>query len=112
MFNPNYAKIGCIMIWVLAFLIISPTTFGAYGFGTFGFDPQHGMCEIKQQLETDAVISPTGWYFLGGCTIPCIIIIAGYIVLSLYIREHSKRVSTVLTSNMSQVRKPYSKLTK
>ena len=103
MFSRNYAKVTCIMIWVITFLILCPTTFGVEGFGTFGYDPQHGKCEIKHQLEMDTGISHTSWYFLAAGFFPCLIIITSYIVLSLYIHVHSRNMAFVMANNVSKV---------
>ena len=105
MISPKVTCIGCLAMWALTFIILTPTTFGVEGFGTFGYDPHHGKCEIKGQKElADVGISPTGWYFLGMSTIPCLIIIVSYVILSLYINVQTSRLSVGLQHEASRVR--------
>ena len=97
LFSSRMTSMCCLLIWVLTFLILSPTTFGVEGFGAFGYDPQHGKCEIKGQEETG--ISQTGWYFLSMNTVSCIITVGSYIILSFYINNQAKRLASSLGEN-------------
>eukprot|EP00092_Neocalanus_flemingeri_P019236 GFUD01020838.1.p1 GENE.GFUD01020838.1~~GFUD01020838.1.p1 ORF type:complete len:240 (-),score=35.35 GFUD01020838.1:44-763(-) len=103
--SPKVTMISCLLLWLLTFIILSPTTFGAEGFGTFGYDQTHGKCEIKQCKEqaSDSNISPSGWYFLGASTVPCLIIITSYIMISLFITAHSRRMTKVHPGRKSTV---------
>ena len=105
MFSSKGTIIICILIWVITFLIICPTTFGVKGFGTFGYDPSSGKCEFKQKDGIEDGIRLTGWYSLFACTTSCLVIIGSYIVLSLYIKVQSRRLACVLTNNVSKVSK-------
>ena len=103
-FCPKVTGICCLLIWVVAFIILSPTTFGQEGFGTFGYDPQHAKCEIKDQKELVGVgISPAGLYYLGGNTVPCLIINASYIVLGFYIKAQTRRLASRMPNDISKV---------
>eukprot|EP00092_Neocalanus_flemingeri_P011188 GFUD01012052.1.p1 GENE.GFUD01012052.1~~GFUD01012052.1.p1 ORF type:complete len:386 (-),score=63.12 GFUD01012052.1:152-1309(-) len=104
-FSPKVTMISCLLLWLLAFIILSPTTFGVEGFGTFGYDQTHGKCEIKQckEQESGFNISPSGWYFLGASTVPCLIIITSYIMISLFITAHSRIMAKVHPGMKSSV---------
>jgi len=82
MFSPSVACISCLLIWILAFLILSPTLFGVEGFGSFGYDPQQGKCEIKGGTEVIIFTLTT--------TVSCLVITGSYIILSLYINIQAK----------------------
>ena len=109
-FKPKMALRCCFLIWVLTFIILSPTFFEVDGFGQFGYDQDHGICEIKQcyekqkKIDNQWTISPSGWYFLGAMSVPCLIVISSYLVLSLFLTAHTRSLPGTMTSSINITR--------
>ena len=109
-FKPKMALRCCLLTWVLTFILLSPTFFEADGFGQFGFDQDHGICEIKQCYEEEQkvgnhwTISPSGWYFLGATSVPCLIVISSYLILSLFLTVHTRSLQGTMSSSVNTTR--------
>jgi hypothetical protein len=107
-FGPWRAVASCILLWLLTFIILSPTIFEAPGFGTFRYDPEHGKCEISHQCneageELEPELSYSGFYFLGANTVPCLVIMASYIAISLYLTAINRRLRTIQNADIPPV---------
>ena len=113
-FQPKMASLGCLLIWLLSFILLSPVTFGADRFGTFGYDHDHGICEVTpkdwckeiKDWKKEFNISPSGWYFLIATSLPCLVIVSSYLVLSLFISTHARSLpesAQAARRNSSQV---------
>ena len=90
--TPKVAALLCLLLWLLAFLVISPTTFGVATFGRWGYSSTHGRCEIIQCGEADESLSFTGFYFLGAGALPCLIILGSYLTLGIYISAQNRNL--------------------
>ena len=96
--TPKAAALLCLLLWLLAFLVISPTTFGVAAYGSWGYSHTHGRCEIIQCGAADESLSFTGFYFLAAGALPCLIILGSYLTLGLYITAQNRKLrrSTVI----------------
>ena len=93
--TPCKMIIFCILIWIAAFLIISPIVFhvkGRIDFGEFGYNPV-GFCNI-----VPVELSGAGLVFSIGFSVPCILINISSVTLSCVLKHRSHSTRNVLGS--------------
>merc|ERR1719323_152012 len=108
-FQPIITFFGCILIWLLAFAVLSPITFsltiGSFYFGTFGYDVRHGKCEVINCQTQDGYF-PGGLLFSVVFFVPFLLILISYIIIGM-ILQLEKNQQQIL-SNQTQV--PFSQI--
>ena len=92
-FTVKVTIITCGLLWVIVFAMLAPTTFGAAGFGSFQYIVGQGKCEVWDCDDRDATKN-TGWLYLIASTVPCVIIIASYIGISVYVSVKTQRMNS------------------
>jgi len=96
-FTPKRTGIFCIIFWLISFIIICPTTFGADGFGHWGYSDIQGRCSIimcseKEKQETSFW---KGFFFLVGGCLPTLVILLSYLVLGQYIAAQNRKLKAI-----------------
>ena len=85
----------CLAIWAMAFVIISPAIFhfniGEFSFGSFGWDPKNGKCEVNNCGEVEG-IKGGGVIYIYGVIIPLLVLITSYITLGLFVNREVKEI--------------------
>ena len=97
--------VSCLLIWVIAFIILSPITFsltiGPYYFGTFGYDARHGKCEVINCQPSQGFF-PGGFIFSVVFFVPFLLILISHVIIS-FILEMERRRKKKILQNQSQV---------
>ena len=105
-FTPKFTLCSCLLIWILAFLIISPATFkfsvAGFSFGYFGWDIVAGKCEVFNCDHTDG-IKPGGVIYIYGVFTPLLIILISYIFLGVFVQKEIRGLSSGRASDSNQV---------
>ena len=94
-FTVKVTTITCGLLWILVFVMLAPTTFGAEGFGSFQYMVSQGRCEMWDCDDQEVI----AWYYLIIHTVPCLIIITSYIGISTYIYVKTKRNNCTLADS-------------
>ena len=106
LFSPKMTCCACILIWFLAFLILSPITFsltiGNYYFGAFGYDVNHGKCEVLQ-CETSEGFHPGGFIFSIAFFVPFLFLLVSHIVVITVLELEKRRSERGILAEQSQV---------
>lgn len=106
LFSPKMTCCVCILIWFLAFLILSPITFsltiGNYYFGAFGYDVNHGKCEVLQ-CETSEGFHPGGFIFSIAFFVPFLFLLVSHIVVITVLELEKRRSERGILAEQSQV---------
>eukprot|EP00090_Calanus_glacialis_P001278 TRINITY_DN10896_c0_g1_i1.p1 TRINITY_DN10896_c0_g1~~TRINITY_DN10896_c0_g1_i1.p1 ORF type:complete len:373 (-),score=30.35 TRINITY_DN10896_c0_g1_i1:134-1252(-) len=105
-FSPKLTSCACIVIWLLAFLILSPITFsltiGKYYFGTFGYDVKHGKCEVLR-CETSEGFYPGAFIFGIAFFVPFLFLLVSHIVIITVLELEKRRTGRQILAAQSQV---------
>ena len=103
--QPTVSMVVCLLIWLLAFLILSPITFsltiGPYYFGTFGYDARHGKCEVISCQPSEGFF-PGGFIFSVVFFLPFLLILISHIIISSILEVERRRKKEIL-KNQSQI---------
>ena len=90
---------GCIFIWMLAFIIISPAVFelkvGGFIFGSYGWDKVNGFCQT-------VVVQDEGQKG-GGVITAYGVLFSSYIALGLFVKREIREIRAGLEPNDCQV---------
>ena len=96
MFSPYLVNlVGSLIIWMLAFAIISPAVFEVQvlglSFKPYGWDKAKRFCQTVE--VEDEVVKGGGVITVYGVSIPLLVLITSYLALGVYVKSKSARES-------------------
>ena len=105
-FSPKLTCFCCLGIWLLAFVILSPITFsltiGNYYFGQFGYDVNHGKCEVIH-CETSDGFYPGGFIFSIAFFVPFLFLLISHLMIIMVLELEKRRSERIVLGDQSQV---------